>query len=73
MGSMLGPRDSEKLYADIIFQKLRNDRGIIRISAHPEAENPEEQHLNAQHAHTKFMLACAGCSLNYGDQKLDLT
>jgi hypothetical protein len=47
--------------------KLRNERGIMRISAHPEAEKPEEQHLNAQHAHTQFLLACAGCSLNYGD------
>jgi hypothetical protein len=53
--------------------KLRNERGIMRISAHPEAEKPEEQHHNAQHAHTQFSLACAGCSLNYGDQKLDLT
>jgi hypothetical protein len=24
----------------------------IRKSAHPEAEKPEEQHHNAQHAHT---------------------
>jgi hypothetical protein len=34
--------------------KLRNERGIMRISAHPEAEKPEEQHHNAQHAHTVF-------------------
>jgi hypothetical protein len=47
--------------------KLRNEREIVRISAHPDAEKPEEQHLNAQHAHTLFLLACAGCSLNYGD------
>jgi hypothetical protein len=47
--------------------KLRNERGIMRISAHPEAEKQEEQHLNAQHANTQFLLACAGCSLNYGD------
>jgi hypothetical protein len=47
--------------------KLRNERGIIRISAHPEAEKPEEQHHNAQHTHTQFLLSCAGCSLNYGD------
>jgi hypothetical protein len=29
----------------------------MRISAHPEAEKPEEQHHNAQHAHTQFF-AC---------------
>jgi hypothetical protein len=46
--------------------KLRNER-IMRISAHLEAEKPEEQHHNAQHARTQFLLACAGCSLNYGD------
>jgi hypothetical protein len=34
--------------------KLRNERGIARISAHPKAEKPEEQHHNAQHAHTQF-------------------
>jgi hypothetical protein len=39
--------------------KLRNERGIMRISAHPEAEKPEEQHHNAQHAHTQVLLACA--------------
>jgi hypothetical protein len=49
--------------------KLRNERGIIRISAHPEVKKTEEQHHNAQHAHTQFSLACAGCSLNYGDLK----
>jgi hypothetical protein len=37
--------------------ELRNERGIIRILAHPEAEKPEEQHLNAQYAYTKFSLA----------------
>jgi hypothetical protein len=37
--------------------KLRNKRGIIRTSAHPEAKKPEEKHLNAQHAHTQFF-AC---------------
>jgi hypothetical protein len=47
--------------------KLRNERGIMRISAHPAAKKPEEQHHNAQHAHTQFLLAFAGCSLNYGD------
>jgi hypothetical protein len=47
----------------------------MRISAHPEAEKPEEQHPNAQHAHTQFLflLACAGCSLIYGDLKLNWT
>jgi hypothetical protein len=30
------------------------------ISPHSEAIKPEEQHLNAQHAHTQFLLACAG-------------
>jgi hypothetical protein len=34
---------------------------------HPEAEKLEEQHHNVQYAHTSFLLACAGCSLNYGD------
>jgi hypothetical protein len=41
---------------------------MIYISAHPEAEKLEEQHHNAQHAHTPFLLVlCIGCSLNYGD------
>jgi hypothetical protein len=53
--------------ASVATIKLRNERGIIRISAHPAAEKPEEQHHNAQHAHTQFLLACAACSLNYGD------
>jgi hypothetical protein len=52
--------------------KLRNERGMICISAHPEAENLEEQHHNAQHAHTPFCLLCIGCSLNNGDQILNL-
>jgi hypothetical protein len=30
---------------------------MICIAAHPEAEKPEEQHHNAQHAHTQFLLA----------------
>jgi hypothetical protein len=29
----------------------------IRISAHPEAEKLEDQHHNAQHAHTLHLLA----------------
>jgi hypothetical protein len=37
--------------------ELRNERGIIRISAHPEAEKLEEEHHNAQHAHIHFF-AC---------------
>jgi hypothetical protein len=37
--------------------KLRNEREMICISAHPEAEKLEEQHRNAQHAHTVFLLA----------------
>ena len=34
--------------------KLRNERGIIRTSAHPKAEKTEEQHHKARHAHTAF-------------------
>ena len=34
--------------------KLRNERGIIRTSAHPKAEKTEEQHHKARHAHTVF-------------------
>jgi hypothetical protein len=30
---------------------------MICISAHPEAEKLEEQHHNAQHANTSFLLA----------------
>jgi hypothetical protein len=30
---------------------------MIYISAHPEAEKLEEQHHNAQHAHTPLLLA----------------
>jgi hypothetical protein len=37
--------------------ELRSERGIIRISAQPEAGKQEEQHHNAQHAHTQFLLA----------------
>jgi hypothetical protein len=37
--------------------KLRNEREMIGISAHPEAEKLEEQHHNAQYAHTSFLLA----------------
>ena len=34
--------------------KLRNERGIIRTSAHPKAEKTEEQQHKARHAHTVF-------------------
>jgi hypothetical protein len=38
--------------------KLRNEIGMIRISAHPEADKPEEQHHNTQHApHSQFLLS----------------
>jgi hypothetical protein len=37
--------------------QLRNGTGMISISAHPEDEKREEQHLNAQHAHTLLLLA----------------
>jgi hypothetical protein len=37
--------------------KLRNDREMICISAHPEAEKLEEQHHNAQHERSQFLLA----------------
>jgi hypothetical protein len=30
----------------------------MRISAHPEAEKPEEQHHNAQSTHTHSFFAC---------------
>jgi hypothetical protein len=40
--------------------KLENEREIICISAHPEAEKLEEQHHNAQHAHTPVLLAFHG-------------
>jgi hypothetical protein len=67
MGSTPGSRGLEKLYIDIISQnvrgfnhkvatiKLRNEREMICISAHPEAEKLEEQHHNAQYAHTSFL------------------
>jgi hypothetical protein len=32
---------------------------MICLSAHPEAEKLEEQHHNAQHAHTPFLLAAS--------------
>ena len=34
--------------------KLRNERGIIRTSAHPKAEKTEEQQHKARHAHNAF-------------------
>jgi hypothetical protein len=37
--------------------KLRNEREMICISAHPEAEKLKEQHHTAQHAHTQILLA----------------
>jgi hypothetical protein len=51
---MLSPVPSGEKAATI---KLRNERGVICVSAHPEAEKLEEQHRNAQHAHTPFLLA----------------
>jgi hypothetical protein len=33
-----------------------NESGMIRISAHPEAEKPEEQHHKTPQAHVKFLL-----------------
>ena len=57
MGSTPGPRGLEKLYVDTISQnvrgfnhttqtaatiKLRNERGMIRTSAHPKAEKTEK-------------------------------
>jgi hypothetical protein len=39
--------------------KLRKKRGIICITAHPEAEKLEEQHHNAHCAHTQFSVALA--------------
>jgi hypothetical protein len=35
--------------------KLRNENWVIRISIHPKAEYPEEQHHNIQHK--PFLLA----------------
>jgi hypothetical protein len=37
--------------------KLRNERGMIRLLAHPEAKKMEEQHHNAQHACALLLLA----------------
>jgi hypothetical protein len=37
--------------------KPGNENGMLRISAHPEAKKMEEQHHNAQYAHTQFSLA----------------
>jgi hypothetical protein len=39
--------------AAVVTIKLRNERGVIRTSDHPEAKKPEEQHYNAQH--TQFL------------------
>jgi hypothetical protein len=44
-------------------RKLRNKRGIKQISAHSEAEKPEEQHHNAQHTHTHFFAFTASAAL----------
>jgi hypothetical protein len=30
---------------------------MIRTSAHPEAEKPDEQHHNAQRSYTQFLIA----------------
>jgi hypothetical protein len=46
------------------FPRPRKGFDSLRLSAHPEAGKPEEQHLNAQHAHTQLLLAFSGCSLN---------
>ena len=66
MGSTPGPQGLKKLYVDIISQNVRvvsttpnhteNESGMIRISAHPEAEKPEEQHHKTPQAHVKFLL-----------------
>ncbi len=44
MVSMPGPRGLEKLNVNIISQN-ENESGMIRVSAHPEAEKPEEQQI----------------------------
>ncbi len=36
--------------------QTENESGMIRISAHPEAEKPEEQHHKTPQAHVKFLL-----------------
>jgi hypothetical protein len=54
--------------------KLRNERGIKRISVPPEADKLEEQHHNAQHAHThSFLLALRWLLIELWELKLDLT
>jgi hypothetical protein len=55
MGSMPEHRGLEKVYFDISSQKLRNQRGMIFISAHLEAEKLEEQRHNAQLARTLLL------------------
>jgi hypothetical protein len=50
--------------------QTENESGMIRISAHPEAEKTEEQHHKTPQAHVKFLLELLwhfGCSLTYGD------
>ena len=39
-----------------IKNQTENESGMIRISAHPEAEKPEEQHHKTPQAHLKFLL-----------------
>ena len=36
--------------------QTENESGMIRISAHPGAEKPEEQHHKTPQAHLKFLL-----------------
>jgi hypothetical protein len=36
--------------------QTENKTGMIRISAHPEAEKPEEQRHKTSQAHVKFLL-----------------
>ncbi len=36
--------------------RIENESGMRRISAHPEAEKPEEQHHKTPQAHVKFLL-----------------
>jgi hypothetical protein len=54
-------------------QSTRNERGMICTSAHPEAEKLEEQHHNARHAHTRFLLAMHWLLFELWGLKLDLT
>ena len=52
------------LEAQVFFERMtkkksnqtENASGMIRISAHPEAEKPEEQHHKTPQAHVKFLL-----------------